>query len=169
MLHHFLVGHHWFVLKNCLLVGLNHHFSPAWFSGRPLKHSRSDSSLARHRRRSRDLKYYILGCPPSQDAIVTTRIITHDIFRVGNPNLNLHLPLLLGGGTTQIILHSTKLPLRPPESRPSQNLSWDHLPTVGFEEWRPLSNMLCSQNFQEGNIQSNVKMSTSNLNWCSRC
>ena len=31
---------------------------------------------------------------------VTTRIIT---FLVGNPNLNLHLPQLLGGGTTQVI------------------------------------------------------------------
>ena len=31
---------------------------------------------------------------------VTTRIIT---FLVGDPNLNLHLPLLLGGGTTQSI------------------------------------------------------------------
>ena len=32
---------------------------------------------------------------------VTTRIIT---FLVGDPNLNLHLPQLLGGGTTQVIL-----------------------------------------------------------------
>ena len=31
---------------------------------------------------------------------VTTRIIT---FLVGDPELNLHLPQLLGGGTTQVI------------------------------------------------------------------
>ena len=41
-------------------------------------------------------------CPPSQDAIVTTRM-TLAIFRIGNPNLNLHLPQFLGGGTTQIM------------------------------------------------------------------
>ena len=29
----------------------------------------------------------------------------HYIFRLGDPELNLHLPQLLGGGTTQLILH----------------------------------------------------------------
>ena len=50
-------------------------------------------------------KLYKLGCPPSQDAIVTTRIIP---FLIGNPELNLHLWLVLGGGTTQLI---KKLPV----------------------------------------------------------
>ena len=37
-------------------------------------------------------------CPPAQDAIVTTRII---IFLVGDPNLNLHLPLESWEGLSQ--------------------------------------------------------------------
>ncbi len=44
-----------------------------------------------------------LGCPPSQDAIVTTRIIT---FLVGDPELNLHLPQeSWEGGTTQGVVN----------------------------------------------------------------
>ena len=43
--------------------------------------------------------YIYIGLSPLP-VIVTTRIIT---FLVGNPELNLHLPLLLGGGTTQYI------------------------------------------------------------------
>ena len=44
-----------------------------------------------------------LGCPPSQDAIVTTRIVT---FLVGDPNLNLHLPQAsCEGGVTQPMIH----------------------------------------------------------------
>ena len=42
-----------------------------------------------------------LGCPPLP-VTVTTRIIT---FLVGDPNLNLHLPQLLGGGTTQDLVY----------------------------------------------------------------
>ena len=40
-----------------------------------------------------------LGCPPLPVTVTTGNII----FLVGDPNLNLHLPLLLGGGTTQAI------------------------------------------------------------------
>ena len=40
-----------------------------------------------------------LGCGPLR-VTVTTRIVT---FLVGDPNLNLHLPLLLGGGHIQNI------------------------------------------------------------------
>ena len=43
---------------------------------------------------------------------VTTRIIT---FLVGDPNLNLHLPQLLGGGTTQQIPHTRNPPKRTQE------------------------------------------------------
>ena len=45
---------------------------------------------------------YIRSTP--HPVTVTTRIIT---FLVGNPNLNLYLPQLLGGGTTQVI-HESK-------------------------------------------------------------
>ena len=45
------------------------------------------------------VKSYTLGCPPFP-VTVTTRIIT---CLVGDPKLNLHLPQLLGGGTTQVI------------------------------------------------------------------
>ena len=41
-----------------------------------------------------------LGCPLSQDASHHQDDIT---FLVGNPELNLHLPQLLGGGETQMI------------------------------------------------------------------
>ena len=40
----------------------------------------------------------VLGCPPSQDS---SHHQDYYFFRIGNPNLNLHLPQLLGGGTTQ--------------------------------------------------------------------
>ena len=43
--------------------------------------------------------YDIWSCPPAQHS----RTI---IFLVGDPELNLHLPLLLGGGTTQVTLSS---------------------------------------------------------------
>ena len=47
---------------------------------------------------------YPLGCPPAQDAIVTTRMTLYlYIFRIRNPNLNLHLPRLHPGRTTQHI------------------------------------------------------------------
>ena len=45
------------------------------------------------------MAYGILGVAPSQDAS------DHQdsyMFRIGNPNLNLHLPLILGGGHTQM-------------------------------------------------------------------
>ena len=44
--------------------------------------------------------HIILGCPPAQDA---SHHQDYYIFRLGDPNLKLHLPLLLGGGTTQAI------------------------------------------------------------------
>ncbi len=48
------------------------------------------------------LSGYCLGCPPAQDAIVTTRIIT---FVVGNPKVNLHLPLeSWEGGQPKVLL-----------------------------------------------------------------
>ncbi len=47
------------------------------------------------------LLYVIFWVVPLPRIPVTTRII---VFLVGDPNLNLHLPLLLGGGTTQVIL-----------------------------------------------------------------
>ena len=51
---------------------------------------------------------YILGCPPFP-VTVTTRIVT---FLVGDPELNLHLPQLLGGGTIQVIYYIyTKKPV----------------------------------------------------------
>ena len=45
---------------------------------------------------------YYLGCPPAQiqSPPITTRIIT---FLVGNPYINFHLPLLLGGGQPNIL------------------------------------------------------------------
>ena len=46
---------------------------------------------------------YNLGCPPSQDSSHHQDDIT---FLVGDPNLNLHLPQLLGGGTTQVITYN---------------------------------------------------------------
>ena len=46
-------------------------------------------------RRESELYIGLSPCPVT----VTTRII---IFLVGDPNLNLHLLLLLGGGTTQL-------------------------------------------------------------------
>ena len=50
-------------------------------------------------------------CPPAQDAIVTTRII---LFLVRDPELNLHLPLLPGGGgTTQTITNLFAAPFIP--------------------------------------------------------
>ena len=50
-----------------------------------------------------------LGCPPAQD---DSHHQDYDIFRIADPELNLHLPLLLGGGTTHMIIN---LPL--PERR----------------------------------------------------
>ena len=47
------------------------------------------------------LANYRLGCPPSQDSSHHQDDTT--IFRIGDPELNLHLPQLLGGGTTQAI------------------------------------------------------------------
>ncbi len=62
---------------------------------------------------------YALGCPPSQDA---SHHQIYSIFRIGDPELNLHLPQLLGGGTTQVMpingsksfqkLHEMFLPLQ---------------------------------------------------------
>ena len=49
---------------------------------------------------------HVFGCPPVQDAIVPTGIFF--IFRIGDPELNLHLPLLLGGGTTQVMSNQKK-------------------------------------------------------------
>ena len=45
-------------------------------------------------------KIHTLGCPPSQDS---SHHQDYEPFLVGDPNLNLHLPQLLGGGTTQSI------------------------------------------------------------------
>ena len=42
----------------------------------------------------------VLGCPPAQDA---TSTIIFFVFLVGDPYINLHLPLLLGGWRTQTI------------------------------------------------------------------
>ena len=47
------------------------------------------------------LKAKVVGLSPFP-VTVTTRIIT---FLVEDPELNLHLPLLLGGGTTQLNVH----------------------------------------------------------------
>ena len=44
---------------------------------------------------------YALGCPTAQDASHHQEKI---IFLAGDPELNFHLPLLLGGGTTQYLL-----------------------------------------------------------------
>ena len=49
----------------------------------------------------------ILWVVPLPRIPVTTRI---DIFLVGDPNLNLHFPQLLGGGTTQSIQNTKHLP-----------------------------------------------------------
>ena len=46
------------------------------------------------------LANYRLGCPHSQDS---SHHQDYEPFLVGDPNLNLHLPELLGGGTTQAI------------------------------------------------------------------
>ena len=46
---------------------------------------------------------FCLGCPPSQDAIVSTRMTIYMLLILGNPKLNLHLPQLLGRGWIQII------------------------------------------------------------------
>ena len=46
--------------------------------------------------------YHLGDNPPAQDAIVTTMII---IFLVGDPELSLHLPLLLGGGQPNIYIY----------------------------------------------------------------
>ena len=48
---------------------------------------------------------FSLGCPPSQDAVTVTTRIIYSIFRIGNPDLNLHLPLeSWEGGTTQVLV-----------------------------------------------------------------
>jgi len=55
-------------------------------------------------------KTYRLGCPPSQKQSPPGLLC----FRVGDPNDNLHLPLLLGGGTTPTYRTcSRKFPLVP--------------------------------------------------------
>ena len=77
------------------------------------------------------LHVYILGCPPSQDA---SHHQEYYIFRIGNPELNLHLPQLLGGGTTQFILsrgfqtykHSFAI-IIPPEYEQMSTLKRDHV------------------------------------------
>ena len=49
---------------------------------------------------------YILGLPPIQDA---SHHQDYEPFLVGNPNLNLHLPLLLGGGQIQPIYFTWRM------------------------------------------------------------
>ena len=67
-------------------------------------------------------------------ATVTTRIIT---FLVGNPNLNLHLPLLLGGGTTQPSFLLPQLPIECPSKVPFSTKKRTGSPeTVGLRDHR---------------------------------
>ena len=50
--------------------------------------------------------WYVLDVAPSQDS---SDHQDYYIFRIGDPNLNLHLPLLLGGGHTQDMYTTTKI------------------------------------------------------------
>ena len=48
---------------------------------------------------------YILGCPPAQDTSQHRQHQDYYICRLGNPNLNLHLPLFLAGGDNPQYIH----------------------------------------------------------------
>ena len=81
-----------FVYGRLQVPGNSAFFHPGFFEAAKIHLTRIQTEFR--------VRTYCLGCPPSQDSSHHQDFV---IFRIGNPNLNLHFHYYWEGGTTQPI------------------------------------------------------------------